>query len=67
MKAKILVVDDEKDILQLVSYNLIKEGFDVTTSTNGEDALSIVKKTTFNLIVLDLMMPGIQGMRAFSR
>jgi len=62
MKTKILVVDDEKDILQLVSYNLSKEGFDVTTSTNGEDALSIVKKDRFNLILLDLMMPGIQGM-----
>jgi len=62
MKAKILVVDDEKDILQLVSYNLTKEGFDVATSLNGEDALSIVKHNTFHLIILDLMMPGIQGM-----
>lgn len=62
MKARILVVDDEQDLLRLVSYNLIKEGFDAVTSTNGEDALSIIKKNRFDLIILDLMMPGIQGM-----
>ncbi len=61
MKARILVVDDEKDILELVSYNLIKEGIDVTTSTNGEEALQLIKKNTFTLIILDLLLPGIQG------
>ena len=62
MRAKILVVDDEKDILELVSYNLRKEGFDVVTSLNGEDALQLVKKDKYDLIILDLMLPGIQGM-----
>jgi len=62
MKAKILAVDDERDILELVSYNLNKDGFDVVTSGNGEDALKLIRKTNFDLIILDLMLPGIQGM-----
>ncbi len=62
MKAKILAVDDEKDILDLVSYNLRKEGFEVETSLNGEEALRQVKKHHVDLIILDLMLPGIQGM-----
>jgi len=62
MKAKILVVDDEKDILELVSYNLQKEGFQIETSHNGEEALQRIRSERFNLIVLDLMLPGMQGM-----
>ena len=62
MKAKILAIDDEKDILELISYNLRKEGFDVETSLNGEQALKLIKKDNYNLIILDLMLPGIQGM-----
>jgi phosphate regulon transcriptional regulator PhoB len=61
MRANILVVDDEKDILELVSYNLRKDGFDVATSTNGEEALALVRKKSYDLIVLDLMLPGLQG------
>jgi len=44
MKATILVIDDEKDILDLVSYNLRKEGYDVSTSADGEEALKLIKK-----------------------
>lgn len=62
MNTRILVVDDEKDLLELVSYNLKKEGFDIAVSRDGEDALGKVKKEKFDLIVLDLMLPGIQGM-----
>jgi len=62
MKANILVVDDEKDILELVSYNLKKEGFGISVSTDGEDALHQVKQEKYDLIILDLMLPGIQGM-----
>ena len=61
MKLKILVVDDEKDILELVSYNLRKEGFEVVTSENGEDALNLIHNHRYDLIILDLMLPGIQG------
>jgi phosphate regulon transcriptional regulator PhoB len=59
---KILLVDDEPDLVQLVSYNLKKEGFTVSSASDGEDALQKIKKTEFNLILLDLMLPGIQGM-----
>jgi phosphate regulon transcriptional regulator PhoB len=62
MRTKILVIDDEKDILELVSYNLQKEGFAVATSKNGEEALTLVRKESYDLIILDLMLPGIQGM-----
>lgn len=59
---KILVVDDEADLVELVSYNLKKEGFSVDSSFDGEDALSKVKKGLYDLLILDLMLPGIQGM-----
>jgi len=62
MKKRILIVDDEKDILELVSYNLGKEGFDVSVSATGEDALHLIKKGKYDLIILDLMLPGLQGM-----
>jgi phosphate regulon transcriptional regulator PhoB len=62
MKAKILAVDDERDILELVSYNLRKEGFEVVTSTNGEEALKLIRKERYDLVILDLMLPGMQGM-----
>ncbi len=61
-KKNILIVDDEPDLVQLVSYNLKKEGFSVSSVSDGEDALQIIKKTEFKLILLDLMLPGIQGM-----
>ncbi len=60
-KASILVVDDEKDIRELVSYNLQKEGFRVEGSADGEEALECIKKYKYSLVVLDLMLPGIQG------
>lgn len=58
---KILVVDDEKDLLELISYNLKKEGFSVVVSYDGEDALSKLKNNGFDLLILDLMLPGIDG------
>lgn len=59
---KILVADDEQDIQELLSYNLSREGFEVTTAADGEDALKKIRTEGFNLVLLDLMMPGIQGM-----
>jgi two-component system, OmpR family, alkaline phosphatase synthesis response regulator PhoP len=58
---KILLVDDEPDILDFLGYNLKKEGFDVLTANNGKDALEIVDKITPDLIILDIMMPYIDG------
>jgi len=65
-KEKILVVDDEEDILELVRYNLSREGYQVTGSLTGEDALRKVRSATFDLIVLDLMLPGMDGL-AFTK
>ncbi len=61
MDDKILIVDDEPDIVDLVSYNLKKEGFKVTAASDGEKALEKIKRDKFDLVVLDLMLPGIQG------
>ncbi len=58
---KILVVDDEPDLVELVSYNLKKEGLEVSSASDGEDALKRIRSERFDLIVLDLMLPGIQG------
>jgi len=65
-KEKILVVDDEEDILELVRYNLSREGYQVTGSLTGEDALHKVRSEPFDLIVLDLMLPGMDGL-AFTK
>lgn len=58
---KILLVDDEPDILEFVGYNLNKEGFQVITANNGQDALKLAKDQQPNLILLDVMMPGMDG------
>ena len=58
----ILVVDDEPDILELVQYNLEKEGFAVYTASNGREAIEIAEKVTPDLVLLDVMMPEMDGM-----
>jgi two-component system alkaline phosphatase synthesis response regulator PhoP len=60
-KTKILLVDDEPDILEFMSYNLNKEGFEVFTSTNGKDAIRIATHEKPSLIILDVMMPDLDG------
>ena len=57
----ILVIDDEADLVELVIYNLKKEGFSVDSASDGETALKKVRKGTYDLLILDLMLPGIQG------
>jgi two-component system, OmpR family, alkaline phosphatase synthesis response regulator PhoP len=58
---KILLVDDEKDILEFLSYNLIKEGFQVFTANNGKLAIDQATKIKPDLIILDVMMPEVDG------
>lgn len=58
---RILVVDDESDIRDLLSYNLIKEGFDVSTAADGNTALEMLRHERYDLVVLDLMLPNISG------
>lgn len=60
-KKKILVVDDELDLLDLIEYNLRKEGFDVIKAENGETGIEKAKQENPNLILLDIMMPKMSG------
>lgn len=62
MSNKILLVDDDKDILEILSYNLRKEGFEVEKATDGISALKKAKKFIPDLIILDVMMPNMDGM-----
>lgn len=61
---KILLVDDEPDILEIVGYNLKNEGYEVHTATNGIEAVKVAKKITPHLILLDIMMPEMDGIEA---
>lgn len=63
----ILVVEDEEDILELIRYTLAKEGYRVTPATSGEQALKTLKGTVPDLIVLDLMLPEIDGLEVCRR
>lgn len=58
----ILIVEDETDILELLRYNLNREGYKVLEATTGEEALAIVRKHTPDLVLLDLMLPKIDGL-----
>lgn len=61
-KSKILLVEDEKDIVELVQYNLEREGYQVIPVHTGEDAVALLQKNLPDLIVLDLMLPGMDGL-----
>ena len=63
-KQLILLVDDEPDILDFIEYNLVKEGYDVRTAENGKDGGALAKKLTPDLILLDMMMPEMDGVEA---
>tara|TARA_R110002049_G_scaffold26807_1_gene92979 strand:+ start:176 stop:451 length:276 start_codon:yes stop_codon:yes gene_type:complete len=63
-KKTILVVDDEKDLLDLIEYNLRKEGFEVLKAENGEQGIEIAKKHQPDLVLLDVMMPKMDGLQA---
>lgn len=60
-KQKILVVDDEEDILEILKYNLEKEGFEVKTASDGNAGIEMAEKFDPHLIILDIMMPGMDG------
>jgi CheY-like chemotaxis protein len=59
---KILVVDDEKDLVTLLAWNLHREGYRVITACDGIEAISVVKHVIPDLMLLDIMMPGMDGM-----
>jgi two-component system phosphate regulon response regulator PhoB len=61
-KNRILIIEDERDIGELLEYNLQKEGYDTILANNGESGLEIARKEKPNLLILDLMLPGIDGL-----
>ena len=61
---KILLVDDEQDILEIVGYNLTQEGYQISTASNGKEAILKAKKELPHLIIMDVMMPEMDGMEA---
>lgn len=61
---KILLVDDEQDILEIVGYNLSQEGYQIVTANNGKEAITKAKKELPHLIIMDVMMPEMDGMEA---
>lgn len=63
-QTKILLVDDEPDILEIVGYNLAQEGYQIVTASNGKEAIAKAKKELPDLIIMDVMMPEMDGMEA---
>ena len=61
-KETILIVDDEEDILELIKFNLKSEGYNILQSMTGEEAIKTARQSNPDLIVLDLMLPGIDGL-----
>ena len=66
-KKLILAIDDEKDILKLLQYNLEREGYQVLCAKTGEEGLESVRSKRPDLVILDVMMPGIDGLEAARR
>ncbi len=66
-KFHILIVDDEPDIIEFVSYNLSREGYQISTANNGLEAVTSVEKNKPDLILMDIMMPVMDGMAAVSK
>jgi two-component system, OmpR family, alkaline phosphatase synthesis response regulator PhoP len=60
-KGTILIIEDEKDIAEILEYNLRKEGYQTITAANGEEGLEKIRKNSPDIIILDLMLPGIDG------
>ena len=61
---KILLVDDEPDVIEIIKYNLLQEGYNVKTASNGKEAIKKAEKTTPHLIIMDVMMPEMDGIEA---
>jgi two-component system, OmpR family, alkaline phosphatase synthesis response regulator PhoP len=66
-KGKILIVDDEEDILELIRFHLVREGYETVCVESGEKALRLAGKERFDLVVLDLMLPGVDGLEVSQR
>ena len=66
-KARIMVIDDEESMCKFMKIMLNREGYEVTTSQSGSEALNILKERNYDLVIADLMMPGLNGLELLSR
>ena len=64
MSAKVLLVDDEKDFLEIMAERMGARGMEVSTTTSAEDALKMVQKEPYDAVIMDLMMPAMDGFKA---
>ena len=64
---RILIIEDDRDIVELVRYNLANEGFEVTAAPDGSAGLALLRKTAFDLLILDLMLPKNAGVGGLQR
>lgn len=62
MAERIVVIDDEEDIRELIEYNLVKEGYEVASAMSAEEAVPLIKSMAPDMIILDLMLPGVNGL-----
>jgi two-component system phosphate regulon response regulator PhoB len=61
-KKKVIVIEDDADIRNLIRHNLTRDGYEVATAENGEEGLRLARKNTYDLAILDLMLPGMHGL-----
>ena len=66
-KEKLLIVEDDTDIRDLIKHSMLKEGYEVTTTTQGEEGLHLAQQGKFDLVLLDLMLPGMDGLEVCRR
>jgi DNA-binding NtrC family response regulator len=64
MPQKVLLVDDEKDFLDIIAERILARGMDVSTATSAEDALNMVEEESFDVVIMDFMMPALDGFKA---
>ena len=64
MSVKVMIVDDEKDFLDIISERIRARGMDVSTATSAEDALNMVEEESFDVVIMDFMMPALDGFKA---
>ena len=62
MDATILIIEDERSIIELLEYNIRREGYRVESATDGEEGMAFIERNPVDLVILDLMLPGIQGL-----